>query len=105
MDGIDSSNSAIGEAYGIILKGFAELERDLARGRTRRGFEVTRTSKKRSGPKEKVPDENIIKGMELLTTTDENGQPRTGSAVAQTIGLSRSSFYRRIKQLKTKDQK
>ncbi|MEH6404617.1 MAG: recombinase family protein [Sneathiella sp.] len=104
MDGIDSSNGAIGDAYGIILNGFSELERDLARGRARRGFEVTRASKKRSGPKEKVPDDNIKKGIQLLMTTDKDGQPRTGSAVAKTIGLSRSSFYRRIKKLKADEQ-
>jgi len=104
-DRIEDSDGAINKTYRLVIDAFAELERDLMRERTRQGFDATRVGIKRSGPKEKVPDDMIIKGLELLATKDKDGNPRTGAAVAKTIGLSRSSFYRRIKNLRAKDQK
>ncbi|PHR10101.1 MAG: hypothetical protein COB29_01125 [Sulfitobacter sp.] len=98
-DGMDSTNGPIGKVLLMILAAFAELERDLIRERTIRGLEAAWARGKRSGPKEKVSDESIRMAISLLASTDENGNPRTGEAVAKTIGLSRSSLYRRIEKL------
>ncbi|MCZ4283160.1 recombinase family protein [Kiloniella laminariae] len=100
-DGLDATTGPIGKLILMILSAFAELERDLIKERTLRGLEAAWASGKRSGPKEKVSDDSIRMAMQLLETLDENGKPRTGAAVAKTIGLSRSSLYRRIDKLKS----
>ncbi|KKJ75171.1 hypothetical protein WH95_19825 [Kiloniella litopenaei] len=99
-DGLDSSAGPIGKLILLILSAFAELERDLNIERTMRGLEAAWASGKKSGPKEKVSDDSIRMAMQLLETPDENGKPRTATSVAKTIGLSRSSLYRRIDKLK-----
>ena len=104
-DGMDTSNGPLGKVVLMILAAFAELELDLIKERTMRGLEAAWASGKRSGPKEKVTDDSIRMAMDLLSTTDENGNPRTGAAVAKTIGLSRSSLYRRIEKLKAEGVK
>ncbi len=103
-DGMDATNGPIGKVLLMILAAFAELERDLIRERTMRGLEAAWARGKRSGPKEKVSDESIRMAVSLLTSLDENGNPRTGEAVAKTIGLSRSSLYRRIEKLKAESE-
>lgn len=100
-DGIDSSTGSIGKIILMILSAFAELERDLIQERTMRGLQAAWAAGKRSGPKEKVSDDSIRMAMDLLERPDANGTPRTGAAVAKTIGLSRSSLYRRIEKLKS----
>ncbi|MBL4739346.1 MAG: recombinase family protein [Sneathiella sp.] len=104
-DSIGDTDGTKGDAYRLIISAFTELEKDLLQERTIRSLIATWASGKRSGPKEKVSDDTIQKGIDLLATPDQNGNPRTGAAVAKSIGLSRSSFYRRIKKLRAEDQK
>lgn len=99
-DDMDSSDGSVRKILQMVLTAFSSLERDLNKERTVRGLKAAWANGKRSGPKEKVPDDSIKMGLDLLATTDQDGNPRTGAEVAKTIGLSRSSFYRRIKKLK-----
>ena len=89
-DGIDTSTSA-GRFFFHVMAALAEMERDLIRERTMAGLSSARARGRLGGRKPKLTPQQLAHARRLLAAPDV-----TGSEVAQTFGVSRSTLYQSL---------
>ena len=90
-DGIDTGTPA-GRFFFHVMAALAEMERDLIRERTRAGLEAARARGRQGGRPRKLTARQVSHAAKLLADPET-----TGSDVAQTLGVARSTLYRALK--------
>lgn len=89
-DGIDTSAPA-GRFFFHVMAALAEMERDLIRERTKAGLSAARNRGRLGGRPPKLSAQQIAHARRLLAQPDV-----TGTDVAKTFGVARSTLYRSI---------
>ena len=90
--GVDTSTAA-GRLFFTMMAGLAEMERELIRERTNAGLQAARARGRMGGRKpidEQVMTRAIMMYEAKMTVED----------ITQTLGISRSTFYKYLKTLK-----
>ncbi|WP_374451858.1 recombinase family protein [Phenylobacterium sp.] len=90
-DGIDTGTAA-GRFFFHVMAALAEMERDLIRERTKAGLEAARARGRQGGRPRKLTARQVSHAAKLLADPET-----TGSDVAQTLGVARSTLYRALR--------
>lgn len=88
--GIDTSTPG-GRFFFHILAAFAELERELLRERTLDGLEAARARGRHGGRKPVMTPEKLAVARQMYDSKEH-----TIDAIAKTVGVSRTTLYRRL---------
>ncbi|MDU4493355.1 MAG: recombinase family protein [Staphylococcus warneri] len=92
-----STKDAMGKMFFTMMSAFAELEANLLSERTKKGLASAR-ARGRVGGRPSIPD---YKKREIKFLYDE--QKMSGEQIAEATGVSRSTVYRVVKELKNKE--
>lgn len=96
-ESIDTTTSA-GKLVFTIFGALAEFERGIIRERTLAGLASARARGRCGGRRSKYNDKKIAAAMQLAAASDD---PIT--EVCESLGISRSTYYRRLKSLQSKE--
>lgn len=91
-DGIDTATSA-GRFFFHVMAALAEMERDLARERTKAGLQAAKARGRLGGRPAKLTAQQLRHAARLLKDPET-----TGAEVAQTLGVARSTLYRSLER-------
>lgn len=92
LDPLLDTRTREGKLVATVLSRLAEWERDLLSERIRKGIAQARAQGRVAGPKPKLSREQV----EAVRAAIEQGQPI--AAVARSVGVSRTTIYRALKQ-------
>ncbi|MDU4468600.1 MAG: recombinase family protein [Streptococcus mitis] len=92
-----STKDAMGKMFFTMMSAFAELEANLLSERTKKGLASAR-ARGRVGGRPSIPD---YKTRAIKFLYDE--QKMSGEQIAEATGVSRSTVYRVVKELKNKE--
>ena len=90
-DGIDTGTPS-GRFFFHVMAALSEMERDLIRERTRAGLDAARACGRQGGRPRKLSARQVGHAAKLLADPDT-----TGTEVAQTLGVARSTLYRALR--------
>lgn len=93
-----STKDAMGKMFFTMMSAFAELEANLLSERTKKGLASAR-ARGRVGGRPSMPD---YKKREIKFLYNE--QKMSGEQIAEATGVSRSTVYRVVKELKNKEK-
>ncbi|MUL39487.1 recombinase family protein [Gloeocapsopsis dulcis] len=94
-ENIDTTTSA-GKLVFAIFGALAEFEREIIRERTLAGLAAARARGRKGGRRLKYSDKKIAAAMQLAAGSDD---PIT--EVCESLGISRSTYYRRVSSLRS----
>jgi DNA invertase Pin-like site-specific DNA recombinase len=81
-----------------VMAAVAEMERDLIRERTLAGLEAARRQGRVGGKKPMVTDDQVRSAAKRILRGEG------GAAVAKDLGISRQALYKRMKELREREE-
>lgn len=92
------TSTPMGQTVVTLMAAVAEMERDLIRERTQAGLEAAQRQGRVGGSKPRVTDDQVRSASRRIAHGEGS------KAVADSLGISRQALYKRMKDLRERDE-